>query len=558
MLGHGSQRTLDSIAESWQFEDDIAVKIKEGLRETLKVLTKPVVAVLIVSLLLIVVNLFITQRTYSYNSDDVSWQTTLQTWRPFSGQTAYVGAKDNFLVNVPIMLLFGHFYHMTRTQLLAEAVCFALLNFVLFYIAALYFLKKAGIVPGYAALTPFIWLASFGTSFAVVFLNTNWRDYEFGLSFITYMIAARYYFGEISPYKSTRSKLLALLLFALAVLFTYSDPYYFYFALLPVAGAFAALWILKKVSRQTAYTAIGFAILALASARLFTSVMARVGLFAPQGSLSLTTLHNLHSTLNQLVRAMGNLFNIDFSQDALMALGNLLLLVAVVAFLVYFAVKRTSTAAKKQPKHEMLRLFGLLGIFSIVAYIAIGNAIIGNGRYLVPFVYTGTLVLAIALGSFGPTVRRILLIVLAATTILNITMSVDKLQDPAGLAGAVNHGNYLLIAKLKGMGLTKGYTGYWDSNINTYLSKDTLTVLPVTCDRSNNTTPLKLLVNGSLYSQYASRTFVLIDPSQTVPPLCKPADMMRQFGAPARTVKFGRATIFIYNYDVAIKMPDKP
>ena len=69
--------------------------IKTWIRK-LCVFRQPTVSVLCACLLLVSVSLFIAQHTYSYNSDDVSWQTTLLTWKPFSGQSAYVGAKDNF------------------------------------------------------------------------------------------------------------------------------------------------------------------------------------------------------------------------------------------------------------------------------------------------------------------------------------------------------------------------------------------------------------------------------------------------------------------------------
>jgi hypothetical protein len=121
------------------------------------------------------------------------------TWSAFKEHVAYMGAKDNFLTNVPFFVLLGRIFPISRTTLFIEPSIFAAINFILFYIAGLYFLKRCSINISYYSLMPFVWLSSFGSGFDQLFLNTDWRDFEADVSFIVFMLAAKIYFDNIRP-----------------------------------------------------------------------------------------------------------------------------------------------------------------------------------------------------------------------------------------------------------------------------------------------------------------------------------------------------------------------
>lgn len=522
--------------------------------QKLKFLSHPAIVVLFICLALVTINLCVAQHTYSYDSDDVSWQTTLLTWSPFSGQSAYVGAKDNFLVNAPFIYFFEHIFKLSRAQLLAEAIFFALVNFTLFYVAALYFLKKVGVRLSYVSLLPFIWLASFGSGLATSFLNTNWRDYEFGVSFLFYMLAAQLYYGEIKPLATLKSKLATLVVLSLAALYTYSDPYFFYFTLMPIAAWFCLLSVLKRTDQRKTGIVIGFSLIALVVGRVLTSVFARVGILAPRGAIGLTSLHNLHRTLEILVSSLENIFSIDFSKNILVSLGNVVLLVLILFLILGLRTRLHQHYLDHGEKGLAVKVFfALLGAFSILAYIAIGNAIGGNSRYLVLFVYVSAMLIALSMNSFGALTSRIVVIAILATAILNTTSALGQLQNSGAAAESVNGSNYKLIDTIKKLGYTKGYAGYWDSNINTYLSKDSIKFLPVSC-HLGKTIPLPLLVNGGLFNQAAPKTFFVIDPGNTTPKMCTENQVISQFGQPDLQVMVGNDKVLLYNYDLVTQM----
>ncbi len=141
-----------------------------GLR---KRINNPAFVVLLAALILIVTNIYLEYQTRPFSSDDVSWQNSLATWTPFNGHIVDMGVKDNFIVNMLLLAVFGLFFQPSRTLLFVEASCFAILNFLLFYYAALYFLGKCKIQITFMTLMPTLWLASFGYNFALLYMNMN-------------------------------------------------------------------------------------------------------------------------------------------------------------------------------------------------------------------------------------------------------------------------------------------------------------------------------------------------------------------------------------------------
>lgn len=512
---------------------------------------------MLVCLILVTLSLYVTQRTYSYSSDDVSWQTILLTWRPFSGQKAYVGAKDNFLVNVPFILFFDHIFKLGRTQLLVEAIFFALLNFILFYFAALYFLKKAKVTLNYFSLFPFIMLASFASGLASMFLNTNWRDYEVGVSFVFYMLAAKYYFDEIKLFASLKSIILTIIALCIGSLFTYSDPYFFYFTLLPIIGFFIVLYALKRISKYKMLVIVVFSFGALLTARVLTSILARVGLLAPRGSLSRTSLHNLPRTLNLVLQGLKDIFGLNSYHSIIFILlgGFTIFAVTIILGLTLFGHKIYATSQKIIETKVWERFFGLVTLYVLLAYIASDNGTPGSDRYLFLIVYLLTLLILINISRMRKIVRLSVTAVISLIVIANTLTLANQALNSGTRTKLVNTKNYQIIAVIKTLGLNKGYAEYWDGDINTYLSGDTINFLPVTC-HEGKTQPLPLLVNGGSFTKKSGTTFFVIDPTHNNPSICSESQVVAQFGQPEKRIHVTNKLILVYGYDLYTRMPE--
>lgn len=515
-------------------------------------LGRPEVYVLVFCLLLVTLNIVLVQHSYNYNSDDVSWQSILTTWRPFSGQRAYLGSKDNFLVNLPFILIVNLFTQSGRMQLLLTSLLMALVNFILFYFACLYFLKKFKIrTRSYGSLMPFIWVASLGVGLYGFFLNTVWRDYEVGFIFVYYALAAMYYFGEIHPLKNTRNKILSLLMLLFVGAYVLSDLYFFYFAVIPVLVLFIVQYARKIVPAKKLLFISLWSLFAVGIARASTSVLARIGIFIPGGGLPLTKLSKLGSSVVQMLKSSSYIFGITTNGFKWTSIADLF--IVLLSIVILFSILRPREKAKISVNNVTAWkiFFGVVALCVLIAYVAVDDGGSSATRYLFLTIYLAALILSLYSSALTKIPRQAVVLLIALAILSNLAASFNSFRLAADSIAVPNAANTQLITTIRGLGLSKGYAGYWDGNINSYMAGN-INFLPVTCVKGR-TKPLDLLVNAGLFKEPSSRTFLILSPGMN-PPLCSRSQVVSQFGRPAQTIRFSSKTIMVYNYDIYSRM----
>lgn len=523
-------------------------------------LLNPISVVLVLSSIFIIANLYLAQHTSPFVSDDVAWQSTLMTWSPTNGHVAYMGNKDNFIMNVPLLALLGNLFAPTRTLLWVEAAIMAVVDFVLFYIAGLYFLKKCKVKIGYRSLLPFLWLASFGYSFATLFLNTDWRDFELGLSFVCFMLVAKIYFGELDPLKSWGSKIVSLVITLLLGVIIFSDPYFLYFTLTPIVALALVLFFLKKLSKLQALTILAMILLGLVFEKIIALVLSKVGLVVPPaGQQYLVDYNTLYTNAGLEVKSILNIFGANFFGLPVIGLATLTAAAnfGVISFVFYrllgIRFRKEYMSRFGLPLGLWATFLGLLSAFVIIVYLISG---FDAYRYFAIMAFAFTLLLPLYSSKLKPVGASALVVLVGIALVLNMATSIHEVNYPkADATGNIaNAANYGVVAAVKKLGLTKGYTGYWSGNINTYLAGGKASFLPVVCT-NGRTMPYHQLVDDSLFNVSTGSSFYLLDPdAYGVPPTCDEAQLLGQFGPPQGTVKVLDKTIMIYGYDLATKM----
>jgi hypothetical protein len=517
------------------------------------------VLMLALSLVLIIANLYLTQRTRPYISDDVSWQSTLMTWSPLNGHRAYVGVKDNFVVNIPLIWLLGQIFSPTRTLLFVEASMFAVCNFVLFYIAGLYFLKKCKVPIGCVSLLPFLWLVSFGYNFAALFLNTCWRNFEIGVTFMFFMLAAKLYYREFDPLKPRLGILWAALVCLVAGAFIFSDPYFLIFTMGPIAALFIILFLLRKVDRRQLLIVLGGVVLSLIIAKVIKRVLFHVGIAVPGGGLPLSIVNpsNLGSNIAAGFKDTLTIFGANFTGLHIATFAGVatLLNFAIVVLIVWriVSVVRPDKADKGRWNLEPARLwrYFLGGLCAFVLAVYVLSSIISPGtyRYLIVPVYAAVLLLALYLPILKR-VRSVIAVVLIAATFLNV-LNLYHAVSRANAGPSPNSANYELIYKVQALGLTKGYGSYWSGNINTYLSGGAVKFLPTLC-KNGRTQPYRVLVDSGVFAKHAARSFYILNPvvDSGPSPVCSEQQIIGQFGKPQQMVHVAGETVLVFSYDL--------
>lgn len=527
-------------------------------------MTRPVVVVWFVSLVVMVLGLMLTQHIRWYISDDVTWQSTFMTWGPFNGHVAYTGIKDNFIVNAPLIWLLGKFFSPTRGLLLFESSIFAAINFTLFYIASIYFLKKCKVRLNYITLLPFLWLAGLGMDFTSLFLNTYWRNYEVGVSFLLFMLAAKVYYRELDPLHSWRAVLMSILASFAAGAFIFSDPYFLYFTVIPTVVLYVLLFGLRRIGRREFLLIVGLAALSPVFAKIIKLATDRVGVYIPAGGVPLKMIPlnalstNAYQSLKDLLAIFGALFagRPVVSMANVVALLDLLVLVLMVACLVRFWPRRSTIKDEHalEPAKLWVSFFTALCLLTFVAYTMSAGAVAGDYRYFVMFAFAVIPVLCYCISKLHR-LRWGAVIVIVLATVVNFGYMVYQVVQYDSTMPPANWSNYALISAVKKLGLTKGYGDYWDGNINTYLSGGSVEFLPVICTSSGKTVPRHLLDDGTLFTNHSPKSFYLVDSDLTDPASCSEQQVLAQFGQPQKQAAVGDKTILIYNHDIAADMP---
>jgi len=478
-----------------------------------------------------------------------------------------MGANDNFLANVPFFILFSHIFPMDRTTLFIEAALFAAINFTLFYLAGLYFLKRCKIRISYYSLMPFLWLSSFGFGFGQLFLNTDWRDFEAGVSFIYFMLVSKIYFDDVRPLRSWPSRLLTGLTCPITGLFMYSDPYFLYFTIVPIVALFFLLFMMKKVSRQLFLVIMSSALLGIVLARVIAYGATKAGLLIPAGNG--IVLSSLRSTIPNIGHALAGLLMVfgaaSFDKPFLsVATASNVCDFVLVGFILYCLYQsRPSRNMIDDKSSNPLALtgafFAFLTLVIICAYTFSNVTVVDNYRYLFLAIFACTLLLSLRSGMLEKG-RHASMFVLVLATTLNIVTSYTGASSvhAEALTARPNAQNAALINTVRGLGLIKGYTNYWDGNINTYLSAGKIEFLPVGCS-NGKTEPLNLLVDSSLFDRAATRSFFVEDRiNNGAEPACNGRQVLTQFGIPSQELKVPNSnyTVFVYDYDIVTKMTE--
>jgi len=532
-------------------------------KQLVTILKSPATIIFLICSVLFVGNMLLTYRLRPFNSDDVFWQAILLHWHPFDGTTATLGNSSIYVDKIPFYEFFNHFFEPSRKVLLVEALLSAFAGFVGFYLASIYFLKKAGARLSYINLLPFVWLSSFGYSFVQLYLNTNWRGFQLGISFAVFALVAAFWYGDIKL-KTWWSKLGLLLITAYVGLQIYSDPYFLYFTIGPLALLSILLFAVRKLNKRQFLT-VGIPIVAsLVFSKLFSIFFFAAGIRTNiDYPMEFVHFENLADGLNGSLHSILIIFSSDFfgnqlkNMSTFVPLLNFLLLSFVVYAICSFVLKVRRSNWKKLSFDKIWQLF-FIGICLLV-FISHSISTLGQGtftyRYFLFLALVFGLIFAYALSTIktGPRKHVIAGLIIAAT-IANLALSLAGIQDTHRPDVANNRGNTLnntIVNVLKDRGYAKGYANYWDANISTYLSGGKVSFLPSVC---NNNKALKWhwLINDTAFDAKADKSFYYLNPD--VPAACTSKDVLEQFGEAKDTLKIGNKTLFLYDHDITAKL----
>lgn|GEM_PF-3241847 len=545
------------------------MKFKVIQLDTLKSFVKsPTFIILAISLAILALQIAFVGKYRPFNSDDLYWQQAVQTWRPFSGNMFYFGTHDIFVALGPFFAIFEYLFEPSRKLLILETFLLTSLTFVLCYASALYFMAKLKVKATYVTLLPFAWLASFGYPLVQNYLNSDWRTFQIGFSFATFAIVAAYLNGDIQPFRHLKSKVLTGIGIAIVALLMYGDPYFTYFTLGPLAVFVAALFLLKKITRASLLVLYAGIAISLVASKAWEALFDAAGIYVmAEVPSQFVNFDNIVTNIVASLHGMLIIFNADFfgretTNPATVGFIVNAILLGVVLYKTYGLRHNFKPNYIKQNKLTLSQLWiaflALTMAFIFAVYTSSSLVQVTNYRFFIMFIYCSVVLLCLVLAT---TKNRYLQLtvcsLLLVGTVFNVayTTLTDSVRSRAEVAVNVgNSVNYDILDNLRAEGLTKGYSTYWQGNVNTYFSGNTIAFLPSICGADGKTTQFPWLMDGGQFQKKATESFYIHDPDILAPASCKLEEVEAQFGVPKKTKIVSNKIILIYDYDISEKI----
>jgi hypothetical protein len=530
--------------------------------KAVRFLKRPTTLVYLASLLILLVGLALTYRVRPFTSDDTFWQTILMNgWLPFQHATVTLGNSSIHIDKLPLYWLFDALASPSRKVLFIESSLIAIASFTAFYWSCIYLLgriaNKARL--SFTSLVPFLWIVGLGYAFLSLYLDPDWRSFEISFSFVIFALTYAFWRGD-TKLQSVRSRLLLVLLVTYVGLLIYSDPYILYFALAPL-GLFAviAFFPLRKISLGTSIVTLFSVIASFVLATLFSALGSQAGVTIQikYDYIAFVDFSQLGSNIAQTIHSVLVIFGADFFGHHITAsLITPLLSFAVLAVITY-AIYKVTIHVRTQPSLNALWLLFFSAVLLLsLAFYALTNT--NQGVVTYRYLLFPVLLCALPFSYFITTLkRRSLIYALTGIMVVSIVFNIASLRDTT-TDNRANIDNYQVIGMLKSLGYTKGYAGYWDANINSYLSADSVRVLPSLCT-GPKMTQWQWLINDDAFHKETDKSFYIYNPNAPWPivsqgNLCDDTTLSKQFGSPVRKLAYKQEVIYLYDYDITDRL----
>jgi len=492
-----------------------------------------VVFLLAISILLI--SLISFSLSHTYNSDEVHLQTMFNNDTIFSGQVKYFGISS-FVFKLPFIYFARIFSNYSKFAIFLPTLLVNIISVVLYIWSAIYFIKKFNISKN-KILFP-LWTLSLGGGFIFYLYNLNSRNVEIGLVFATLALAHKYITEKIESRLFYMGSALISIIWGLILV---SDNYYLYMVILP----FLFISLFNYYSeRNKKY--LNLAIISAVTVGLyflFDYIYVALNFIDYESVISF-------GSYNQIIEKVYN-----FPKTIFGFTGNS-----------FFGQKVTKFSTIKSVFNSIIIIYGFaLAFLSIKARQSKGSFIYFPGIMLIglliwvvsdrQFDYYLVLIpfflgIIIMLHTFkNVLIERLSILFVSLALILNIIFLLNSLRINL-LSGSVpNENNYQLIEVIKKEGFNYGYAPFWDSTINTFLSKDRIKFIQAKCLDGKIFIDRWYLTEADLNNRNQGNNFFVLDTNQ--PQGCTKEVILSSLGEPYKISSQGSYEIYFYNKNLS-------
>jgi len=453
-------------------------------------------------------------------------------------------ATDTFVLHYPISFLLVKFIGLNSTLVFVDTfflVVITLTGWLVFY---LYFLKKYTLGIKLIHILPAFLFVNFSLTFYQMISIPSLRNIEFAIAFLLLIYFDNFILLE-------RRTLLKVGVFLMMLLLFISDPYFIYLYAAPLL-----LILLIRAWKNSQYRNIsGLLLVTIVANEAIRYILNKTQYFLVYGvnNAHLVFPGKIASNISLTIKGILNIFDSYPNIHLLSFLSISLSLLGVYGLYIMFKKGLADN------KHIALLLLPLCFVFTILAYITSGQPTdMATSRYLIFIVFMLPFGICYTISRFSSKYVRITI------TLGLISLSLANfIQMYFVFKGANNlqqyEKNQLIIKTVQKYGVHYGYTSYWNSGVNTFLSGNVLKFIQVGCF-NKRIQPHKWLASESWFDKntYKGKTFLLIDFEGSYTPELKGCDLndvIEQFGKPAQIIPLryqgAKTSFIIFDYNIA-------
>ena len=498
--------------------------------------------------------------TSAYNSDDAAQSNILYDWQHGDIDKAVTGT-DSWFLKFPLYAITNNIPISPINRMLLNALSVTMIASLLLFAAYAFFARMV-IHDNSAILSVCLYCISFamsalpGIAFGIL-KSPNSRNIELGIAI---MLLVAIYANEYSnKYFDSNYKLKAFSVTALATILFAEDPLFVYMFGLPIlATCIVYLFLGTKISKIALPLSIS------AGGILFSVLLSKlVTLILPIAYIKVTThttpAEGFSSNFLYLTTYGPNLFGIFPWNRTVTELSVGLticycLLFMVEIFAIFWAFKRAYQSLFYSILIVIIATSPL--VLLLTTFVDFRDHLISRYMILtVPVLILGIPIMY----SIGARLRQFT-IMLCLTGLLAVTVTLKPIHNLVLASNSKVDNDFSRLAEyLKPLNVTKGYSQYEFANITTYMSGQSIKVLPVMCIESKPELKFYhlLVERAPLYKLKSNKSFYIYYADAQKP--CTAPGLIDQLGVPNNyltTFKYKNSSIIIavYDYDIGKRL----
>lgn len=493
------------------------------------------VLVIILGVAILLLSIISFSLGHQYNSDEVHLQTMFNNDTIFNGETKWFGLSS-FVFKLPFIYIARIFANYSKFGIFLPTLMVNLVSVALYLWASAYFIKNLKLSKSRIVFP--LWVLTLGGGFIFYLYNLNSRNIEIGLMFASLALVHKYISNNISERRFYLWGAVFSLIWGIIMV---SDNYYMYMFIAPLITISLINYLVSREKKYLKLVALG--IISLLFFYLFEYFYVKLNFIDYESSISFGSYSQITEKIYRLPEILINFTGNNFFGQKATKLSSIKSVINSIVLILGLAVSFVSL--KFKDKKESFVYIPAIMLFGIFVWI-VSDRKFDYYLVLTPF-FIGLILMQYQFKN--NLINKIVIYISVIAILLNTVFILNSFKNNLKIQPKPNSYNYEIIESIKNEGYKYGYATFWESTINTYLSKDELKFVQAKCLDGKIVVERWYLSQTDLYNNEKGKNFFVFNSSE--PQGCSKEIIESQLGEPSNIKNVGNYFIYLYDKNLA-------